>query len=127
MKILLIDSHPFQTLIRKTLIEEELKCNVDTIATLIELYDIFKKNLFDVVVIDHSTENAQEHIEYLFSIDSLQQILVISNMKDCIINECKECIQFNRIRRLNNPTSIPNILRMIRNFEYDPCDHYHLN
>lgn len=125
MKILMIDHAGFQLQTRKTLVEDAIHdATVDTISTLGELYTAYKKNLYNVVMIDNTIENGQECVEYILGIDPQQDILVVSDSIHCVIKRCGDCVAKYRIRRLNNPTPIKNIVRMLDRFDSYECDHY---
>ena len=124
MKILLIDHSGFQLATRKMLIEDELECEVETAATLGELYIAFQKDKYNVVVIDHSIENGRQYIDHILGTDKNQPVLVVSDAIQCVITRCQDCVDSHKIRRLFNPTPIKNIIRMITGFETYRCDHY---
>ncbi len=58
MKILMIDHAGFQLQTRKMLLEDALHgSTVDVASTLGEVYLVFQKDLYDVVIIDNTIEN----------------------------------------------------------------------
>ncbi len=125
MKILVIDRPGFHLQTWKTLIESGLEeAEVETLSTLGELYLQFQKETYDVVVIDPTVENGQEFIDFILLSDPQQQILVVSDSDHCVIQRCPDCVANHQIRRLNNPTPIKNILRMLGGFTFYGCDHY---
>ena len=124
MKILIIDHNGLQAQTRKMLLEDDLKCSVEVATTLGELHIVYKKQAFDLIVIDHTIENGQKCLEHILEIDPKQQILAVSNAIKCVITRCEDCINNHNIRRLNNPTPIRNISRMISGFRNYTCDHY---
>lgn len=125
MKILMIDHAGFQLETRKTLVEDSFHvASVDTVSTLGDLYLKFQKDAYDVVMIDNTIENGQEYIDYILLTDPQQPILVVSDSVQCVIKRCGDCVEQHQIRRLNNPTPIKNIVRMINAFQSYPCDHY---
>lgn len=125
MKILMIDHSGFQLQTRKVLLEEAIHdATVDTASTLGEVYIAFQKDVYEVVVIDHTIENGQACIDYILGIDPMQPILVVSDAIHCAISRCGDCVNNNFMRRLYNPTPIKNIVRMIEGFRRYECDHY---
>lgn len=124
MKLLIIDRSGFQLQTRKILLEEQLKCDIVTASSLGDTYIAFQKNVFDVVLIDNTIENGQQYIDHMLQIDPVQPILVVSDAIHCVIKRCGDCVQNHQIRRLNNPTPIKNIVRMVESFQRYACDHY---
>jgi len=125
MKILMIDRAGFQLETRKALVEDSFHMgSVDTVSTLGDLYISFQKDMYDVVVIDNTIENGQEYVDYILLTDPQQPILVVSDAVKCVVKRCGDCVANHQIRRLNNPTPIKNIVRMINAFKTYSCDHY---
>lgn len=124
MKILMIDHCGLQVQTRKMFIEEAMSCTIDVAFTSQEVQNMFRKESHDLVILDHTTEACQQCAEYILKLDPLQAILVVSDAVHCIIPRCEDCVNNHHSRRLSNPTSIQNIIRMIRGFEDNHCDHY---
>lgn len=124
MKILMIDHNGLQLQTRKMLLEEEIEGVIDTATTLGEIYLVFKKGAYDLVIIDHVIENGQQCIDHILDVVPMQPILVVSNAIHCVITRCEDCVNQHSIRRLNNPTPIRNIARMVKGFKDYTCDHY---
>lgn len=124
MKLLIIDRSGFQLQTRKMLLEEQLKCDIATASSLGDAYIAFQKNIFDVVLIDNAIENGQQYVDHILQIDPMQPILVVSDAIHCVVRRCGDCIKEHQIRRLNNPTPIKNIIRMVEGFKRYECDHY---
>lgn len=125
MKILIIDHTGLQVQTRKMFIEEAVTpCIIDIANTLGEVMTGYKKDLFDLIILDHTIENGSKCAEYILEIDPQQKILVVSDAIACVITRCEDCVQNHDLRRLSNPTSIRNIARMIGNFSNYKCDHY---
>lgn len=125
MKILMIDHSGFQMQTRKILLEEAIAdAVVDTASTLDEVDAAYQKGRYDIVMIDNTIPQGQECVDHVLGIDPQQQMLVVSNAAHCVIKRCGDCVANHRIRRLNNPTPIKNIVRMINGFEHYECDHY---
>lgn len=124
MKLLLIDRSGFQLQTRKMLLEEAINGVVDIASTLGEVFIVFQKDKYDVVVIDHGIENGQQCIDHILHISPAQSILVVSDAIHCVIPRCEDCVNNHYIRRLFNPTPIKNIVRMVEGFRGYECDHY---
>lgn len=125
MKILIIDRNGFQLQTRKILLEGSIEGSfVDQASTLADVYIIYEKSKYDVVVIDHLIENGQACVDFILSTDQKQPILIVSDAIKCVIRRCADCVENHQIRRLFNPTPIKNIVRMIEGFREYECDHY---
>ncbi|MDD2829647.1 MAG: hypothetical protein PHW18_08755 [Sulfuricurvum sp.] len=124
MKILMIDNNSLQVQTRKMFIEEELACTIDLAFTSQEIQTVLFPTSHSLVIIDHTTPSCQNCIDYILSINPQQSILVVSDAPKCVIPKCEDCLANHNIRRLSNPTSINNIIRMIKGFEGYHCDHY---
>ena len=110
---------------RKILLEDAIKgCTIDTASALGEVFIIFQKEKYDVVIIDHGIENGKECIEHILSSSPMQPVLVVSDAIHCVIRRCEDCVNNHLIRRLFNPTPIKNIVRMVEGFRNYRCDHY---
>lgn len=122
---MMIDHDGFQLNTRKALLENSpIACKVDVATTLGELYIAFQKDLYNVVIIDNTIENNEKYIEHLLQHDPKQPLLVVSDAVRCVINRCEDCVNNHNVRRLNNPTPIKNIVRMVSGFSGYSCDHY---
>lgn len=124
MKILMMDHNGLQLQTRKMLLEEEIEGSVDTAITLADLHIALKKEKYDVIIIDHLIENGQKCVDYILINDPMQPILVVSDAIQCVITHCQDCVKYHNIRRLSNPTSIRNIIRLVKGFQHYTCDHY---
>jgi len=124
MKILMIDHCGLQVQTRKMLIEEAVTCAIDIAFNSEEVRNVFQLKQYDLIILDHTTEACQRCAEYILEIDPLQPILVVSDAVYCIIRRCEDCVNHHHARRLSNPTSIQNIIRMINGFKDYHCDHY---
>jgi hypothetical protein len=134
MHILFVDTHNFQTQTRRALIEDEIanmtkndeeaSYSTDVVESLGELHLKYKKGEYDLVILDHTIETGEECFEHIISEDPMQNILVVSNAVKCVVRRCADCVEHHSIRRLNNPTPIPNIMRMVKGFDLYDCDWY---
>jgi len=125
MKILMIDYNGLQLQTRKMFLEEEMVGGIiDTATTVNEVHLTFKKGFYEMIIIDHLIENGEECVNYILAIDPMQPILIVSSAIRCVILRCQDCVAHHNIRRLNNPTPVRNIARLIKGFERYSCDHY---
>jgi ActR/RegA family two-component response regulator len=121
----MIDHTGLQVQTRRMYIEEVISgCTIDIATTLGEVLMAYKKELFDLVIIDHTIENGIKCVEYILEHDPEQKILVVSDAIRCVITRCEDCVNEHNIRRLSNPTPIRNIARMVGGFNSYKCDHY---
>ena len=123
MHILIVDIDNFQTKTRRALIEDAGHTTV-LATTLGELHLAFKPGVFGLVIIDHSINAGQDCFNHIIAEAPEQNILTVSSAVTCILPHCDVCARKYTIRRLNNPTSFPNIMRMIQGLELYDCDHY---
>lgn len=126
MKILYIDKNTFQTQTRINLITEMLHHHVDLTSTINEIHKMYKKNKYEIVIIDHAIDIGRDALNMIMDIDIEQRILTISaeGGERSVPQGCDYCVEHYNRRRLNNPTPIKNILRMIEDFDDYICDHY---
>ncbi|MDX1295171.1 MAG: hypothetical protein R3302_02820 [Sulfurimonadaceae bacterium] len=124
MNILFVDKDGFQTQTRRTLIENATSCRTALAQTLGDLHLTFKPDVFDLVILDHSIENGEACAKHILAEAPDQKILVVSNAPKCVVTRCEDCTENHVIRRLNNPTPIPNIMRMVKELDLYDCDHY---
>jgi len=123
MKILYIDKASLQTMIRIQTLEENEGMEIVHAKSFSDV-NLYSKDTYDVVLIDHVLEDATTWINYINSIDPMQQVLSVSGAGFCLYASCDDCIANHSARRLNNPTTIRNITRMLRGFATYNCDHY---
>ncbi len=120
----MIDHSGLQVQTRKMFIEEAIECFIDVALNHEEVQNLFRKESHDFVILDHTTSACQESAEYILHLNPMQSILVVSDAVKCIIPRCEDCVNHHNAKRLSNPTSINNIIRMIREFDETYCNHY---
>lgn len=120
----MIDHSGLQVQTRKMFIEEAIECVIDVALSHDDVQAVFSQVSHDLVILDHTTETCQRSAEYILNLSPLQRILVVSDAVKCIIPRCEDCVNHHSARRLSNPTSINNIIRMIREFDETFCNHY---
>jgi DNA-binding NtrC family response regulator len=124
MKILMIDHSGLQVQTRKMFIENAVECVVDVAINHEEVEKFLQNSAYNLVILDHTAKDCQQSAQYIIKHSPMQAILVVSGAPDCIISSCETCIAHHNIKRLSNPTSINNILRLIREFKDVACNHY---
>lgn len=131
MKILFIDQNNFQTQTRATLINDMPNHTVEIIDNIDDLKHSFVKGAYDIVIIDFDNEDEKGCIgtrclDYVDSIDAHQRVITLSaSDKYSDPHGCQHCVNTYRRRRLNKPTPLHNLVRLIDGFDNYSCDHYH--
>lgn len=124
MNLLYVDKPSLQTSIRIQNLEDNGGHTVEIAETLGDVHIMYKKAKYDIVLIDHAIEGGMEAIKAINDIDPMQQILTVSGAVRCIYERCDDCVKNHSARRLNNPTTMKNIMRMVEGFDLYECDHY---
>jgi hypothetical protein len=124
MKILMIDHSGLQVQTRKMFIENAVECVIDVALNHEEVEKFIQNSAYNLVILDHATEDCQQSAQYIIEYNPMQAILVVSSAPNCIISSCEKCVNEHNAKRLSNPTSINNILRLIREFKDVFCNHY---
>lgn len=124
MKILYMDKPSLSSQIRIQTIEENTLATVERATSLGDVHILYKKEKYDLFLLDHALEGALEAVQYINTVNPKQKILTISDAKYCLYSSCEECVAKHQSRRLNNPTTMQNILRFIHKFSEYNCDHY---
>ena len=133
MKILIIDQNDFQTQTRAALIRDIPNHEVYVIDNVDDLKHEYKKDKYDIVVIDFDNKNEQGCIgkrclDVVDAIDPMQRVITLSASNDYSDpNGCEHCVSNHRRRRLNKPTPLHNLVRMIDGFDGYTCDHFHID
>lgn len=120
----MIDHSGLQVQARKMFIETAIECTVDVALNHEDVEKFLTTQSHDLIILDHSTDTCQESASYILGLNPSQAILVVSSAPQCIIPRCEDCVNHHNARRLSNPTSINNIIRMIREFKETFCNHY---
>lgn len=95
--------------------------NASFVETKDEAIDLFKKNNYDMVIIDFSTEDGSLFLTHVLSTNEKQKIITLgyelkSSYENC--NYCKE--NFNK-RRLMKPISVIDLYKTIMEFDSTVC------
>jgi len=132
MNILFIDKQDFQTKMRASLIADMPQHTVQVIDNLDDLKLEFKKGKYHIVIIDF--DNVDEGncigvrcLDYIDSVDVHQRVITLSassNYSDP--HGCEHCVNNYRRKRLNKPTPLHNLVRLIDGYDTYSCDHYHV-
>jgi DNA-binding NtrC family response regulator len=123
MTILYIDLNTLQRNIRISGLETH-QHTVKIAETLDDVQSMFAKGRFEMVIIDHQIPDGMKIVKYIDDIDPKQPLLSVSASEICVHERCDDCLLNYNARRLNNPTTLSNINRMVQGFEVYECDHY---
>ena len=120
-KILFIDEENFKTEMRAQLLINSGH-EVDLVDSFDEVKALYKKDKYDVVIIDFSRDFGAESLHYIDSIDPLQDMITIS--KDEAYSEhlgCDYCLAHHKRRRLVPPFPFPELLKYVEHFDVTSC------
>lgn len=115
----------FSNTIRKNALESainDLSVNIATNPD--DAKELYSNNSYDIVLIDHAEDGVIDCVNNILSINKNQRVLAVSNTPKCLASSCEVCERDFNIRRLSNPTSINNIIRVVSNFDNTKCNHY---
>jgi len=130
MNILFVDQNNLQTTLRSNLLHDRHH-NVTTIDNFEELKSTYNTDTFDIVVIDFDLHHeniciGKNCLEFIDASTPDQKVLTLSASSEYSDPYgCEHCVANHHRKRLNKPTPIRNIIRLIENFDDYPCDHYH--
>ncbi len=130
MNILIIDQKDLQTTLRTDLLNKR-NHTITVIDSFNALKEVYTPTAFDIVLIDFDMldsekcigKNCLHYIETLFPKQRTITLSATNQYSDP--HGCKHCVVHNNRKRLNKPTPINNIIRLIEYFDDYPCDHYH--
>ncbi len=130
MNILIIDQYNFQTSLRADLLNQKNHA-VTVVESFEKLKETYTPKHFDIVIIDFDILNVNKcigkdcltYIETLFPKQRTITLSASSEYSDPY--GCEHCVAHYNRKRLNKPTPINNIIRLIEYFDDYPCDHYH--
>ena len=125
-KILFIDEDNFQTEMRAQLLQDTGLHHVDIVNSFVEVKKLYKKNAYDIVIIDFSRDFGQEALNYIDAIDHMQNMITISMNEDYSEQQgCDYCAAHHRRRRLIPPFPFPELVRFVENFDLTVCSIKH--
>jgi|GEM_PF-3468818 len=123
-KILFIDEDNFQTEMRAQLLQAQN--DVDVVNSFDEVKQLFKKNKYDIVIIDFSREFGLDALKYIDAIDSMQDMITISINEDYSEQKgCDYCLSHHKRRRLIPPFPFPELQRLVSSFDLTTCPAKH--
>ena len=121
-KILFIDNDDFKTEMRAQLLTDTRQHQVDIADSFEDVKKFYKKNKYDIVIIDFSRDFGEESLHYIDSIDAMQDMITIS--EDETYSEqlgCDYCLAHHKRRRLVPPFPFPELLRYVEHFDITSC------
>ena len=123
-KILFIDEDNFQTEMRAQLLQAQH--DVDVVNSFDEVKKLFKKNKYDIVVIDFSRDFGLDALHHIDAIDHMQDMITISVNEDYSEQQgCDYCISHHKRRRLIPPFPFPELQRLVNSFDLTTCPAKH--
>jgi len=121
-KILFIDEDDFKTEMRAQLLRDTHHHDIDIADSIDDVKKYYKKNLYDIVIIDFSRDFGMEALNYIDSIDPMQHMITISENEDYSEQlGCDYCVAHHRRRRLIPPFPFPELVRLVDNFDLTVC------
>ncbi len=121
-KILFIDNDGFQTEMRAQLLTDTRQHEVEIADSFDDVKALYKKNKYDIVIIDFSRDFGVESLRYIDEADSMQKMITISENEDYSEQRgCDYCISHHQRRRLIPPFPFPELVRLVENFDLSIC------
>ena len=121
-KILFIDDDDFQTEMRAQLLTDTRQHQVDIADSFEDVKKFYKKNKYDIVIIDFSRDFGADGLRYIDSIDHMQRMITISVDEEYSEpHGCDYCVSHHQRRRLIPPFPFPELVRLIESFEMTIC------
>ena len=121
-KILFIDEENFQTQMRAQLLSNTDTHDVDVVNSFEEVQKLYKKDRYDIVIIDFSRDFGIESLHYIDSIDPMQHMITISENEEYSEQKgCDYCVAHHRRRRLIPPFPFPALVKLVDNFDLTVC------
>lgn len=121
-KILFIDDDDFQTEMRAQLLADTRHHQVDIADSFDHVKELYKKNKYDVVIIDFSRDFGEESLRYIDAIDAMQKMITISESEEYSEpHGCDYCVSHHQRRRLKSPFPFPELVHLVESFEMTIC------
>ena len=121
-KILYIDNDDFKTEMRAQLLTDTRQHQVDIADSFEDIEKFYKKNKYDIVIIDFSRDFGIEGLRYIDDIDHMQRMITISENEEYSEEQgCDYCVSHHQRRRLIPPFPFPELVRLVENFELTIC------
>jgi DNA-binding NtrC family response regulator len=121
-KILFIDNDNFQTEMRAQLLTDTRQHQVDIADSFEHVKELYKKNKYDIVIIDFARDFGAEGLRYIDAIDRMQKMITISENEEYSEQKgCDYCVSHHQRRRLVPPFPFPELVRLVESFELTVC------
>jgi len=121
-KILYVDQDNFKTEMRSQLLRDTHKHEVDVADSFEDVKKLYKKNIYDIVIIDFSRDFGAEGLRYIDSIDHMQKMITISENEEYSEQKgCDYCVSHHQRRRLVPPFPFPELVHLVESFEMTMC------
>lgn len=123
-KILFIDNNDFKTEMRAQLLINTRQHQVDIADSFEDVKELYKKNKYDIVIIDFSRDFGSEGLHYIDAIDHMQKMITISENEEYSEQKgCDYCVSHHQRRRLVPPFPFPELVHLVESFEMTMCAH----
>ncbi len=120
--ILFIDDDDFQTEMRAQLLKDTRNHHVEIADSVEDIKRLYKKNKYDIVIIDFARDFGVEGLRYIDAIDPMQKMITISANEEYSEKKgCDYCVSHHQRRRLVPPFPFPELVRFVENFELTIC------
>ena len=121
-KILFIDNDDFKTEMRAQLLTDTRQHQVDIANSFEDVKKLYKKNRYDIVIIDFSRDFGVEGLRYIDEIDHMQRMITISENEEYSEQKgCDYCVSHHQRRRLIPPFPFPELVHLVESFEMTIC------
>ena len=121
-KILFIDNDDFKTEMRAQLLTDTRQHQVDIANSFEDVKKLYKKNKYDIVIIDFSRDFGAEGLHYIDGLDHMQKMITISENEEYSEQKgCDYCVSHHKRRRLVPPFPFPELVHLVESFEITIC------
>ncbi len=121
-KILYIDNDDFQTEMRAQLLVDTRQHKVDIADSFEHVKELYKKNKYDIVIIDFARDFGAQGLNYIDGMDPMQKMITISENEEYSEQKgCDYCVAHHQRRRLVPPFPFPELVHIVESFEMTIC------
>ncbi len=124
MNILFVDHDNIQTETRVVLLHEIRHHDVEIAEEFKAAKKLYKKDKYDIVIIDYIWESARKTMEHIRRIDPDQKMIILNKYVEvCIPEGCEYCLANHQMRLLADPFPMQTFFAYIDDFKFHPCQH----
>ncbi len=107
---------------RAQLLTDTRQHQVDIADSFEHVKELYKKNKYDIVIIDFARDFGAEGLRYIDAIDRMQKMITISENEEYSEQQgCDYCVSHHQRRRLVPPFPFPELVRLVESFELTVC------